>query len=302
MARARLGYDEVFANQLAMALVRAVDARAQGPGAGRRRAAARPAQAALRADRRAGADGARDRGRSGAGGADAAAAAGRCRLGQDAGRGDGAADRGRGGRAGRRCWRRPRSSRGSITRRCARTLAGLPVEVAVLTGRDKGRAREATLMGLADGSIDILVGTHAIFQEAVGLSRPGAGGGRRAAPLRRRRAAAAAGQGPRAAPAGDDRDADPAHADAGAIWRDGRQPARRDAARAASRSRRASCRRSGWTRSSTRSAGIWPRASRPIGCARWSRRARSPTSPPPRRAPRRCGGASASGSGWSTAG
>ncbi|MFX5464855.1 DEAD/DEAH box helicase, partial [Acinetobacter baumannii] len=30
-----------------------------------------------------------------------------------------------------------------------------------------GRAREATLMGLADGSIDILIGTHAIFQEAV---------------------------------------------------------------------------------------------------------------------------------------
>ena len=49
-----------------------------------------------------------------------------------------------------------------------RLLAGLPVEIAVLTGRDKGRAREATLMGLADGSIDLLVGTHAIFQEAVG--------------------------------------------------------------------------------------------------------------------------------------
>jgi ATP-dependent DNA helicase RecG len=48
-----------------------------------------------------------------------------------------------------------------------KTLTGLPVNVAVLTGRDKGRAREATLMGLADGSIDILVGTHAIFQEAV---------------------------------------------------------------------------------------------------------------------------------------
>jgi ATP-dependent DNA helicase RecG len=48
-----------------------------------------------------------------------------------------------------------------------RMLAGLPVEVAVLTGRDKGRAREATLMGLAAGTIDILVGTHAIFQEAV---------------------------------------------------------------------------------------------------------------------------------------
>ena len=48
-----------------------------------------------------------------------------------------------------------------------RTLAGLPVEVAVLTGRDKGKVREATLMGLAAGTIDILIGTHAIFQEAV---------------------------------------------------------------------------------------------------------------------------------------
>src|SRR3546814_6724209 len=45
-------------------------------------------------------------------------------------------------------------------------LAGLPVNLAILTGRDKGRVRESTLMGLADGSIDILVGTHAIFQEA----------------------------------------------------------------------------------------------------------------------------------------
>jgi ATP-dependent DNA helicase RecG len=48
-----------------------------------------------------------------------------------------------------------------------RLLSGLPVNVAVLTGRDKGKLREATLMGLADGSIDILIGTHAIFQEAV---------------------------------------------------------------------------------------------------------------------------------------
>ena len=48
-----------------------------------------------------------------------------------------------------------------------RMLAGLPINVAVLTGRDKGRVRESTLMGLADGSIHILVGTHAIFQDAV---------------------------------------------------------------------------------------------------------------------------------------
>ncbi len=46
-------------------------------------------------------------------------------------------------------------------------LTGLPVNLAILTGRDKGKTRESTLMGLADGSIDILVGTHAIFQEKV---------------------------------------------------------------------------------------------------------------------------------------
>jgi ATP-dependent DNA helicase RecG len=45
--------------------------------------------------------------------------------------------------------------------------AGTGVEIALLTGRDKGRARESILMGLIDGSIDILVGTHAIFQESV---------------------------------------------------------------------------------------------------------------------------------------
>ncbi len=46
-------------------------------------------------------------------------------------------------------------------------LAPLPVNIAILTGRDKGKARESTLMGLADGSIDIIIGTHAIFQDAV---------------------------------------------------------------------------------------------------------------------------------------
>jgi ATP-dependent DNA helicase RecG len=55
----------------------------------------------------------------------------------------------------------------------SRQLAGVPVAVAILTGRDKGRVRESTLMGLADGSIDILVGTHAIFQDAVTYRRLG---------------------------------------------------------------------------------------------------------------------------------
>lgn len=46
-------------------------------------------------------------------------------------------------------------------------LDAIGVRVAILTGREKGKARESVLMGLADGSIDILVGTHAIFQEKV---------------------------------------------------------------------------------------------------------------------------------------
>ena len=49
----------------------------------------------------------------------------------------------------------------------------LGVNAAILTGREKGKVREATLMGLADGSIHILVGTHAIFQEKVGYKSLG---------------------------------------------------------------------------------------------------------------------------------
>ena len=49
----------------------------------------------------------------------------------------------------------------------SRMLSGTGVEIALLTGRDKGRPREAILMGLLDGSIHIIVGTHAIFQESV---------------------------------------------------------------------------------------------------------------------------------------
>ena len=43
--------------------------------------------------------------------------------------------------------------------------AGL--SMALLTGREKGAARRAILAGLADGSIQIAVGTHALFQEGV---------------------------------------------------------------------------------------------------------------------------------------
>ena len=52
-------------------------------------------------------------------------------------------------------------------------LDSIGVRVAILTGREKGRARDSVLMGLADGSIDILVGTHAIFQVKVAYKKLG---------------------------------------------------------------------------------------------------------------------------------
>jgi ATP-dependent DNA helicase RecG len=41
------------------------------------------------------------------------------------------------------------------------------VRVALLTGRDKGEAREAAMRALADGEIDLLIGTHALISSDV---------------------------------------------------------------------------------------------------------------------------------------
>ena len=47
-------------------------------------------------------------------------------------------------------------------------LAGnIGIRVALLTGRDKGKARDEILAGLKNGQIKILIGTHALFQEDV---------------------------------------------------------------------------------------------------------------------------------------
>ena len=46
-------------------------------------------------------------------------------------------------------------------------LSPLGYDVAALTGRDKGTGRQGILLGLADGSIQIVAGTHALFQESV---------------------------------------------------------------------------------------------------------------------------------------
>jgi len=48
-----------------------------------------------------------------------------------------------------------------------RLLASVGLRAALLTGRDKGRARQTLLDGIADGSMPIVVGTHALFQDEV---------------------------------------------------------------------------------------------------------------------------------------
>ena len=58
-----------------------------------------------------------------------------------------------------------------LARQHAESLAPLcraaGVDIALLTGRDKGKARQAVLDRLASGELPLLVGTHAIFQEDV---------------------------------------------------------------------------------------------------------------------------------------
>ncbi len=48
--------------------------------------------------------------------------------------------------------------------------AAAGVRLALLTGRDKGAARAARLADLAEGRIDILLGTHAVFQKGVAFA------------------------------------------------------------------------------------------------------------------------------------
>lgn len=46
-------------------------------------------------------------------------------------------------------------------------LAACGVKIAVLTGRDKGKLRESVLKEIADGTAQIVLGTHALFQDGV---------------------------------------------------------------------------------------------------------------------------------------
>ncbi|WP_414899565.1 ATP-dependent DNA helicase RecG [Sphingomonas flavalba] len=171
-ARRRLAYDEIFANQLALMLVRASERKRRGEplaGDGRLRDRLRLPYAPTGAQARAIAEIT----------GDMAQATPMLRLLQgDVGSGKtlvalmallAAVEAGAQGALLAPTEILARQHAASLTA----LLAGMPVNVAILTGREKGKARESTLIGLADGSIDILVGTHAIFQQAVAYKRLG---------------------------------------------------------------------------------------------------------------------------------
>jgi ATP-dependent DNA helicase RecG len=107
----------------------------------------------------------------------------------------------------RRCWSQSRRGAGGdagadrdprppALRDAARDGRADGVTIALLTGRDKGRARESILMGLS--TVDpARRGTHAIFQEAVAYRNLGLVVIDEAASLRRRPAPDADAEGPR---------------------------------------------------------------------------------------------------------
>ena len=51
--------------------------------------------------------------------------------------------------------------------RVARLAEAAGLRVAMLTGRDRAAERNATLAGLAEGAIDLVIGTHALFSEGI---------------------------------------------------------------------------------------------------------------------------------------
>lgn len=55
----------------------------------------------------------------------------------------------------------------------SRLCEAIGVKAALLTGREKGKTRQAVLDDLASGTLNILIGTHALFQEEVAFANLG---------------------------------------------------------------------------------------------------------------------------------
>ena len=211
-----------------------------------------------------------------------------------------------------RSWRPPRCSPSSTPRACGGCSSDVsvpdpgnlfgdrPLRVELLTNRVTGGDRKDVLAGLADGTVDIAIGTHALIQDARRVRQPGRGRGRRAAPIRCRAACGAPRQGGRgcgARRAGHDGHADPAHRGDDRLRRSRRQRARRAAARThadhhalGERPARRGQRVGRRARGGRRPAG------RRTWCARSSARARSSSWPARRRRSRNSRAASCTGS------
>lgn len=60
-----------------------------------------------------------------------------------------------------------------LARNLAMFLEPAGLTVGALTGRDKGKKREALMTGISSGDTDVICGTHALFQEGVAFHRLG---------------------------------------------------------------------------------------------------------------------------------
>jgi len=111
-----------------------------------------------------------------------------------------------------------------------RLLESVPVPHELLTGGTPARTRREALAELAGGSLQMVIGTHALVQEDVAFRELGLANHRRAAPLRRAAARDAAGQRPSPDVLVIDGYAHPAHPRADHLRRSRRVGDARDAA------------------------------------------------------------------------
>ena len=152
--------------------------------------------------------------------------------------------------------------------------------------RSRARIASASLDAVADGSVDLVIGTHALVQEAVTFADLQPRRDRRAASVRAAPTHGPEAQGGRGRRADHDRDADPADARPHLLRRSRRGGARRASRRAGSRSPPApSAPPPSAPPPTTSFATRWRPAARRSSCAPRSTRATGPRSRPPRPRP-----------------
>jgi hypothetical protein len=115
-----------------------------------------------------------------------------------------------------RSWRRPRCWPSSTYQTLVDRFGKWPVKIAELSRFRSPKEVKAALEGIADGTVDIVVGTHKLLSSRRQVQAPGPAGDRRGAPLRRAPQGGDEGAARRGRRADAHRHADPAHAGHGA--------------------------------------------------------------------------------------